>query len=166
MSCYYLLQLPFFWHDVPYVNPSYLNNWQMYWKTEQVEYVDQTDVLFLSYKIYLEATSSWCCLKNLLYWQRQLFHYITVLVIFIFPVTMYWVHYVSSELCNKLLNIHWDTHASTNASFKCLILVFAQYLFSANIALSIWLSSMVTGHLICMVLFLVSWLNALMCSHL
>lgn len=27
----------------------------MYWKTLQVEYVDQTDVLFLSYKTYLEA---------------------------------------------------------------------------------------------------------------
>lgn len=49
------MRLPFFGSDVPYINSSYLNNWQMYWKTLQVEYVDQTDVLFLSYKTYLEA---------------------------------------------------------------------------------------------------------------
>lgn len=63
----------------------------MYWKTLQVEYVDQTDVLFLSYKTYLEAVlhdvdSKICYADNF-----SLYHCISYFHIF--------SDYVLSSLC-------------------------------------------------------------------
>lgn len=111
------MQLPLFCHYIPYVCPSYLNNWQKYWKSQYAEYVDQTDVLFLSHKMYLEAILHDVDSK-IHYADKKNFSIISLSAIFIFPVNMDWVHYVSSELCNKLQNIHWGAYANTNASLS------------------------------------------------